>query len=321
MLRRWFILAAGLLWTSSSFPQSVDYPNRPLKLVLPFAAGGGTDVIARLLAQQVSVQMGVPVLIENRPGANSNVGAEAVAKAAPDGYTLLFCTISMVMNKFVYPKLGYDYATDLTPVLLTSKLPLVLVTNKSVPARTLPDFVAYAKANPGKLSYASSGTGGVTHMASLLFQKAVGIEAVHVPYRGGGPALNDLLVGSVQFYIDGANAAIPFIKDDRLTGLAVTSAERLADISEVPTIAETVSPGFDVVAWQGVMAPAGTPQPIVNRLGDEFRKALANPDVRAKLMVQSTVPVGSTQDEYRAFLAKEAQTWQRVIAETGVKLD
>ena len=316
------LLLAGAVVSVSIPPVEAQerYPSRPIKILLPYTPGGGHDTTARLIAQEVSQRTGATLVIENRPGANGNIGTEAAAKAPPDGYTLVYNGPSVTTNQWIYPRLGFDPVKDLVPVLLTAKLPLVLVTNPSVPATTLAEFIAYAKANPGKLTYASSGIGGSPHLANLLFQRAVGIQALHVPYRGGAPALNDLLGGSVQFYMDGANAALPFIKAGQLRALAVTSSTRLKDLPDVPTIAEVV-PNFEVVSWQGLMAPAGTPQPTIDWIGNEFRRAIGEPELRSKMLVQELVPVGSTQDEYRAFLERETALWQKVITEANIKID
>ena len=209
---------------------------------------------------------GVAVVIENKGGANGNIGAEIVAKAPADGYTLLYNTSFIVTNPVLYSSLSYDPVRDFSPVILIAKVPLILVAHPSVPANSAAEFIAYARSNPDKLNYASSGTGGSTHLATLLFLKASGISATHVPYRGGGPALIDLIAGNVQFYSDTANTALPYIQDNRLKALAVTASQRIRDLPETPTVAETIKAEFDVVSWQGLMAPAGTPRPIIERL-------------------------------------------------------
>lgn len=297
------------------------FPSRQIKIVLPFAAGGGTDAVARILAQQVSAQMGVPVVIENKAGANGNLGAEAAAKADPDGYTFLYNTSFVATNPWFYKKVGYDTQKDFEPVLLIAKVPLVLVTKLSVPARSLREFIDYARANPGKLTYASSGTGGSTHLANLLFQRAAGIQAVHVAYRGGAPALNDLLVGSVDFYMDTLNTALPMIQDGRIRALAVTTRERVPEIADVPSVMEAVRQEIEVVSWQGLLAPAGTPRAVIERVNAEFLRALAEPSLRARLSAQSAIPLGSTPEEYRRFIATESEVWKRLIAEAKVSAD
>lgn len=320
MIRLFAILIALLLPLSGARADDT-YPNRPIKLVLPFAAGGGTDVVARILAQQLTKQMGVAVIVENRAGANGNIGAEAVARSAPDGYTLLYNTSFIVTNPWLYKSLGYNAEKDFEPILLTARVPLMLVINPSVPAKTLSEFVAYAKAHPGKLSYASSGIGGSTHLANLLLQRAAGIEAVHVAYRGGGPALNDVMVGAVQFYTDTANTALPQVKAGTVRGLAVTSKKRLPELPDLPTIAETLQPDFEVYSWQGVMAPAKTPEAIIVRLQKEFSTALQDPGVRERLAAQTAEPIGSTTAAYIQYLKTERALWGEIIRSANVQLE
>jgi tripartite-type tricarboxylate transporter receptor subunit TctC len=315
------LLVAVALGLVSSAHADESYPNRPIRIVLPFAAGGGTDAIARIIAQKVSQQIGVPVIIENKSGANGNIGAEIVAKAPADGYTLLYNTSFIATNPALYSNLTYDPAQDFTPIILIAKIPLVLLTNPSVPAGNLKDFVAYVKANPNKLSYASSGVGGSTHLASLLILRANGLSAVHVPYRGGGPALLDLLSGVVQFYADTANTALAFIRDGKVKALAVTSLQRIPELPDVPTIAESLSSEFEVVSWQGLVAPAKTPKLIVEKLNGEFQRALGDPEVRQRLIAQTAVPIGSTVEEYRTYLRKETTMWKKLIEEADIKID
>ncbi|TDU00854.1 tripartite-type tricarboxylate transporter receptor subunit TctC [Azorhizobium sp. AG788] len=320
MSRLLTILIALMLPLSAARADDV-YPSRPIKLVLPFAAGGGTDVVARILAQQLTKQMGVAVIVENRAGANGNIGAEVVARAAPDGYTLLYNTSFIVTNPWLYKSLGYNAEKDFDPILLTARVPLLLVVNPSIPVKTLAEFVEYAKARPGKLSYASSGIGGSTHLANLLLQRAAGIEAVHVAYRGGGPALNDVMAGAVQFYTDTANTAIPQVKAGTVRGLAVTSKKRLPELPDVPTIAETLQPDFEVYSWQGVMAPAKTPAAIIARLQKEFSAALQDPSVRERLAAQTAEPIGSTTAEYIQYLKDERALWGNIIQSANVRLE
>lgn len=316
------LLCVLALIFSPALAQAQDaYPSRPIKIVLPFAAGGGTDAVARILAQQLSKQMGVSVIVENKSGANGNVGAEAVSRAQPDGYTVLYNTSFLVTNPWLYQKLSYDPVADFEPVLLIAKVPLVLVVHPSVPAKTLDEFIAYAKANPGKLAYASSGIGGSTHLANLLFQRAVGIEAIHVAYRGGGPALNDVMSGAVQFYMDTVNTSLPQIRAGNVRALALTSLDRLDDLPNVPTISQTVKPGFEVVSWQGLVVPSKTPQSIIARLQQEFSRALQDPGVRERLAAQSAEPIGSTTAEYVAFLNQERALWGEAIRAAQVRLE
>jgi len=318
---RSLLCTLALIFSAAVAHAEDTYPSRPIKIVLPFAAGGGTDTVARVLAQQLTKQMGVSVVVENKAGANGNVGAEAASRAQPDGYTLLYNTSFIVTNPWLYQKLSYDPVADFEPVLLIAKVPLVLVVHPSVPAKTLNEFIAYARANPGKLSYASSGIGGSTHLANLLFQRAAGIDAVHVAYRGGGPALNDVMAGAVQFYMDTVNTSLPQIKAGNVRALAVTSLNRLRDLPDVPTISETVQPNFEVVSWQGLAVPAKTPPAIIVRLQQEFSRALKDPTVRERLAAQSAEPVGSTTAEYISFLEQERALWGETIRAAQVRLE
>ncbi len=319
---RFFFATLVMLASAGGSYAAENYPTRPVKIVLPFAAAGGTDTVARILAQELGNQMGQSVIVENRGGANGNIGAEVVAAAEPDGYTVLYNTSFIVTNPWLYKSLSYDPVKDFEPVMLSAQVPLVLLVNNSVPVKTVEEFVTYAKARPGALSYASSGIGGSTHLANLLFLQAAGIEAVHVPYRGGGPALNDLLAGGVEFYMDTANTALPHIKAGTLRALAVTSNERLAALPDIPTVAETLKqPDFEVVSWHGVMVPAKTPAEIVARLQREFATALKKPAVREKLAAQAAEPIASSTEDYKAFLATESELWGRTIKAAKVTLE
>ncbi|MBS0608804.1 MAG: tripartite tricarboxylate transporter substrate binding protein [Proteobacteria bacterium] len=297
------------------------YPAKPITMVVPFPPGGPTDMVARLLAQKMSEQMGQSVVVDNKPGANGNIGGLFVSKAQADGYTLLYNTSSITLSPALYKSMQYDVLRDLSPVALTAVVPLALVVNPAVPANNVKDFVAYAKANPGKLSYGSAGNGNVTHLAAYQFVKAQGIDATHVPYRGSAPADVDLAAGQIQFMTDTINSVMAFVKDKRMKLLAVTTGKRMSLFPEVPTLAETVMPGFEAGAWQGVMVPAGTPAAVVQRLNAEINKALQNPELRDKLAVQGAEPLGSTVDEYGAYLRKELARWAGVVKATGVTLD
>ena len=297
------------------------YPAKPITMVVPFPPGGPTDLVARVLAQKMSEQMGQPIVVDNRGGANGNIGAMAVSKAAADGYTLLYNTSSITLSPSLYKSLSYDVLRDLAPVALTAVVPLALVVHPSVPANNVADFVAYAKANPDKLSYGSAGNGNVTHLAAYQFVRAQGIVATHVPYKGSAPADVDLVAGQIQFMTDTINSVMSFVKDKRIKLLAVTTAKRMALFPEVPTLAETVMPGFDAGAWQGLMVPAGTPAAVVQRLNAEVDKALKSADVRARLAVQGAEPLGSTPEEYGAYLRKELGRWAGVVKASGVTLE
>ena len=300
---------------------TAGWPNRPLTLVVPFPPGGPTDQVARVLAQQLSEQLGQSIIVDNRPGANGNIGSAHVAKAAADGYTLLYNTSSITLSPSLYKQLSYDLRRDLTPVVLTAVVPLAVVVHPSVPADTIEAFVDYASANPGKLSYGSAGSGNITHLAAHQFVQAMKIDATHVPYKGSAPADVDLAAGQIQFMTDTISSVRGFINDKRIRLLAVTSGKRLPLYPEAPTLAETVMPGFEAGAWQGIMVPAGTPAAIVSRLEAETNKALKNPAVLEKLAAQGTEPLGSTATEYDAYVRKELARWAEVVKSSGVTLD
>lgn len=297
------------------------FATRPVKVVVPFAAGGATDVITRVLGEHMGKRFGQPVVVDNKPGANGNIGGALVSKAAADGHTLLYNTSSITLSPALYKSMQYDVLRDLAPVALTAVVPLALVVNPAVPANSVQEFVAYAKANPGKLSYGSAGNGNVTHLAAYQFVRAQGIEATHVPYRGSAPADVDLAAGQIQFMTDTINSVMAFVKDRRMKLLAVTTAKRMSLFPEVPTLAETVMPGFEAGAWQGLMVPAGTPAAVVQRLNAEVNKALQSADMRDKLAVQGAEPLGSTPEEYGAYVRKELARWATVVKATGVTLE
>ena len=312
------LAAAGLL---AGAVQAADWPARPITLVVPFPPGGPTDMVARVLAQSVGEQLGQSVVVDNKPGANGNIGNAFVAKAAPDGYTVLYNTSSITLSPALYKKLSYDLRKDLMPVTLSAVVPLALVVNPQLPVKTVAELVDYDKKNPGKLSYGSAGNGNVTHLAAFQVAQHFGIEAAHVPYKGSAPADVDLVAGQIQFMTDTINSVAPFINDGKLRLLAVSTAKRLANFPAAPTLAESGMAGFEAGAWQGVMVPAKTPQPVIDRLNQAFVQALKSPAVLEKLRVQSTEPLGSTPTEYAAYIEKELARWASVVKSTGVALD
>lgn len=297
------------------------YPARPIRLVVPFPPGGPTDLVSRVIARRMSDELGQPVLVDNRPGANGNIGAEIVAKAPADGYTVLYNTSSIALSPALYRKLGYDVKRDFAPVALTAMVPLVLEVNAQLPVHDVKAFIQYLKANPDKLTYGSAGNGNVTHLAAFMFLQAQGLSAVHAPYKGSAPALTDLASGQVQFMADTINSSLPFIRDKRMRALAVTSATRSTQLPDVPTLAETVQPGFEVGAWQGMMVPAKTPPEIVRKLNAAALKALSHPDTRASLAAQGAEPRGSTPEAYGAYLGAEMTRWRKVVKDSGATLD
>jgi tripartite-type tricarboxylate transporter receptor subunit TctC len=277
--------------------------------------------MARALAPRVSAKLGVPVVVENRAGANGNLAAEAVARAAPDGLTFLYNTSSLVTSPALFARAGFDPFKDFVPVAAVANVPLLLVAHPSVPAASLAEFIAYAKARPGQLTYASAGNGNSTHLGNLLFQQAVGISATHVPYKGGAPALNDLLGGHVQFYMDTANTAIPYVQKNLLKAFAVTGLRRLAALPQVPTVAEVAAPGFEAGSWTGLVAPARTPPEAVARMNAAVRAVQQDPAVAA-LYAQHEAEIRSgTPEQYGAFLQAESTRWGALIRKHGVRVE
>ena len=315
--------SAGFSLSSLAKAAEISAVPQASRILVGFGAGGGIDLLARVLAESIAAQLGKShyVVVDNKPGANGNIGGALVSKAAADGHTLLYNTSSITLSPALYKSMQYDVLRDLAPVALTAVVPLALVVNPAVPANSVQEFVAYAKANPGKLSYGSAGNGNVTHLAAYQFVRAQGIEATHVPYRGSAPADVDLAAGQIQFMTDTINSVMAFVKDRRMKLLAVTTAKRMSLFPEVPTLAETVMPGFEAGAWQGLMVPAGTPAAVVQRLNAEVNKALQSADMRDKLAVQGAEPLGSTPEEYGAYVRKELARWATVVKATGVTLE
>jgi len=312
-------LAAAACLPLAAWAQA--YPSKPITLLVPFPPGGPTDLVARVLAKKMSEQMGQSIVIDNKPGANGNIAAVAAAKAPADGYTVLYNTSSITLSPALYKNLAYDVQRDLAPVALTAVVPLALVVNPGVPVNNVREFIAYAKANPGKLSYGSAGNGNVTHLAAFQLVRHHDIDATHVPYRGSAPADVDLVAGQIQFMTDTINSVMPFVKDKRLKLLAVTTSQRMSLFPDVPTLSETVMPGFEAGAWQGIMVPANTPKAVVQRLNAEINKALQSAEVKEKLALQGAEPLGSTSEEYGAYVKKELARWAAVVKATGVTLE
>ena len=311
-------LAAG---AAPALHAQTAWPTQPVRMVIPFPPGGPTDLVGRVIAQALSEQLGQNVIVENKPGANANIAAELVARAPADGYTFMYNTSSLALSAVLYSKLNYDALKDFAPVALTAVVPMVLVVHPSVPAKTVPEFIDLLKKNPGKLVYGSAGNGNVTHLGAFQFLQANGLSATHVPYKGSSPALVDLAGGQTQFMTDTINSALPYIRDGRMRALAVTSAKRSPVLPDVPTLQESGMAGFEVGAWQGVVMPAKTPPEIVNKLNAEIMKALKNPAVLEKLAAQGAQPLGSTPEQYGAYLRSEIQRWGEVAKATGAKLD
>ncbi len=314
-----------LVFALSSFALAASaqtYPSKPIRMILAFPPGGPTDINARLFAQRLSEQLGQQVVVDNRPGAGGNIGAGEAAKALPDGYTLFYNTSAIVIGPSLYAKVAFDPFKDFAPVALTATVPLVLVVNPQVPAKTLGDFLAYARANQGKLNYASSGSGTITHLAAALFLSQMGLQAQHIPYKGSAPALIDVAGGQTQLMIDTINTVLPYVKDNRLRALAIAVPRRSSALPDVPTLEEAAKlPGFEMSAWQGIVVPAATPKEIVVRLNAEVNKALAGEEFRARLAAQGSEPLGGTADQYAAYMRSEFGRWARVIRESGAKAE
>ena len=317
-LARSALLLIALLVAHAALAQA--WPNRPVRLLVPFAAGAGTnDIMARLVGQHLGARLGQPVVIENRPGAGGIAGTEAAAKAAPDGYTFLMTNVSLVISPYLYAKLPYDPQKGFVPVTLVATAPLMLVVHPSVAAKSVQELIAFAKANPGRLTYGSGGVGSTPHLAGELFKSLAGIDAVHVPYKGGAPALNDLVGGQISFMIENVPGTMPFVKAGKLRALAVTGAQRTNTDATLPTMAEAGVPGYEVVGWNGIVAVAGTPPGIVARLEAETANVLRLPEVRERLAAMGAEPIGSTQEQFAAFIRAEDVRWGRIIREKGIR--
>jgi tripartite-type tricarboxylate transporter receptor subunit TctC len=303
--------------------QAQAWPARqPIRFVIPYPPGGASDVTARVLGAKLSETFGQAVVIENRPGANGIIALDHVAKAAPDGYTILMANLGPnAINPVVYNKLPYDAVKDFVPITLTSIVPQILVVNPALPIRSVQELIAYAKANPGKLTFASAGNGASNHLSGELFNTMAGIRMTHIPYKGDTPAMTDVIAGTVDVMFPTAIAATPHVKAGRLRAIGVTSTKRVPSLPDVPTVAEAGVPGFEAVSWGGVMAPAGTPQEVINRFNTEINRILKLPDVTEKLSSLGAEIVGSTPAAFAEYLNAEIAKWGKVARENNVKLD
>ncbi len=306
-------LAAGLA-------QSQQYPTKPVRIIAPFAPGGGTDFIARLIAQKLTERLGQQVIVENKPGAGGNLGAEFAVKSAPDGYTLLLVAGSYTVNPSLY-KLSFDPVSDITPLIQLSQGPFVVAVHPSVPANNLKELIELARRQPDKLSYASAGSGSITHLASELFLDMAKIKVVHIPYKGTGPALNDTIAGSTQLIFGSVSTTLQFIKSGRLRGLAVTTPRRISALPDLPTVAEAGVPGYEVVLWHGLVAPKGVPRPIVDRLNREANEVLKAKDMGDLLATDGVAPAGGTPEQFRAVIKADIGRWRGVVKQANIKVD
>jgi tripartite-type tricarboxylate transporter receptor subunit TctC len=317
--REFFGLAGGA--AAAAFPRlasALDYPTRPVRIVTGFTAGGGVDITARLIGQWLGEHLGQSFIIENRPGAGGNIGTEVVVNAVPDGYTLLMSAVPNAVNASLYEKLNFNFIRDTTPVAGIIRVPMVMLINPSVPARTVPEFIAYAKANPGKVNMASAGNGTAPHMAGELFKMMAGVDLVHIPYRGQAPALSDLLGGQVQIMFATAPGTGDFISTGKLRALAVTTAARAEVLPEVPPVGDFV-PGYETSQWYGISAPKGMPAEVVDKLNKEINAALADPGMKAKLAAIGGEPLPGTAAEYGRLISDETGKWAKVVRAAGIK--
>jgi tripartite-type tricarboxylate transporter receptor subunit TctC len=321
--RRQFLhLAAGAaaLPTVSRVAWAETYPTRSVTIIVGFAAGGAFDITARLIGQFLSERLGQPFIVENRPGAGSNVATEAAVRARPDGYTLLLVGVPAAINASLYGKLNFNFVRDITPIAGITRVPLVMAVHPSFPAKTVPEFIAYAKANPGKIDMASAGNGSTPHMAGELFKAMAGIDMTHVPYRGGAPALTDLLGGQVQVYFAPLPEVIQYIIAGKLRALAVTSATRVDVLPDIPTLSDFVS-GFEASAWYGLAAPSKTPVDIVEKLNQEIDAGLASPGFKGRLADIGGTPLAGSPADFGKLVADETEKWGKVVRAIGVKAD
>ena len=318
--RCWAIAALLAVFAQNAFAQA--YPTHSIRLVVPFPAGGTTDILARAAAQKLSESLGQAVVVDNRPGAAGNIGADLVAKSAPDGYTLLMGTVGThAINPSLYAKMPYDHVKDFVPVVLVAGVPNVLAVYPAFPVNSVAELIALAKSKPGTINFASSGSGTSIHMSGELFKALAGVDMTHIPYKGSSPALTDLMGGQVQIMFDNLPSSLPLIKAGKLRAIAVTSLTRAPALPDVPTISESGLPGFEASSWFGVLAPAGTPAPIVAKLNADVNKWLQSPEAREQLLAQGANAAGGTPEQFAAHIRAETEKWAKVVKASGAKAD
>ena len=307
------ILGAGLV-------SAQQYPTKPVRIVVPFAPGGGSDFIGRFIAQKLTERLGQQFIVDNRPGAGGNLGAELALKSPPDGYTLLLIAGSYTVNPSLY-KLAFDSGNDISPIIQLSQGPFVVAVHPSVSAKTLKEFMALAKKQPDKFSYASAGQGSITHLASELFLDMAGLKIVHVPYKGTGPALNDSIAGNVQLIFGSVSTSLQHIKSGRLRGLAVTTSKRISAMPELPTVAESGVPGYEVILWHGLVGPKGMPKAIVERINSEAGQILKSKAMEDLLAADGVTPAGGTPEQFQALIKSDIERWRKVVERAHIKLE
>ena len=313
----WLCAVSGPLWAQGA---SGGYPTKPLRFVLPFPPGGPTDILGRMLAQQLSTQVGQSVVPENRPGAGGNLGAEIAAKSPPDGYTIALCATSLALSPALYAKLNYDPVRDFAPISLVATIPNVILVHPSVPAKSLKELVQLAKKNPGKLNFGSGGLGTSNHLASEMLKGLADIDLVHVPFKGSNMAMVGMMGGQVDMVTIGVPPTLPHIQAGKVRPLAVLSAKRLSSLPDVPTSREAGYDNFEVTTWYGILAPAGTPKPVVARLNGEFVKMMASPDMRSRMRGAGFDTVSSSPEEFAAFIRSEMTRWAKVVKDSKVPI-
>jgi len=317
-------VAAGAMAVAAmaaTAPAMAAYPEQPIRLVVGFSAGGTTDVVARIVGKEVGEALGQPVVVENRPGAGSNIGAEMVARAKPDGYTLYMVAVTSAINQTLYKNIRFNLIDDFTPVALAVRVPNVLVVNPELPVKSVKELVDYAKKNPGKLNFASSGSGTSIHMAGELFKQLADIDVVHIPYKGSSPAVTDLIGGQVDFMFDNMPSSWPQVEGGKLRALAVTTAERSKAAPDLPTMQEEGFPTFDVSSWFGVIAPKGTPDDVVEKLNKAIRAALAKPAVQSQMDDLGAIVADTTPEQFGDFIKSEVENWGKVVKASGATVD
>ncbi len=322
-IAHWLLVSASLAATAvaSAQPAAATYPSKPVHIVVTFSTGGAPDILARLIGERLSVVWGQPVIIDNKPGAGGNTGADSVAKAPPDGHTIVVGTVGThAINAALYPKMPYDTVKDFAPVTLLATTPNMLVVNNNVPAKTLQEFIALGK-KEGKMSFASSGSGTSIHVSGELFKTMTGIDMEHIPYKGRATAIPDLLGGRVTMMFDNMPSSLPLVRDGKLRALGVTSAKRSAAAPDIPTIAEQGLPGFEAVSWFALFVPAGTPRPVIDKLQAEVKRTLELPGVGKRLAEIGLDPVGSSPEELAAYQAAEIVKWAKVVKDSGAKAE
>jgi tripartite-type tricarboxylate transporter receptor subunit TctC len=298
-----------------------EWPTRSVTIIVPFAAGGTTDIVGRIIAQSLSERIGQSVIVENVGGAGGTLGAGNAAKAPADGYTVFLATVAHTMAPGIYRKLSYDFEKDFDPVTIAASVPNILIVNPSVPAKSVPELIAYIKANPGKVSYGSAGVGSTEHMSGALFRSLTGTDIVHVPYRGGAPMLADLMAGHIQMSIETSGAATPLIKADNVRALAVSPGKRSALFPDLPTLAESGLPGYDVTTWYGFLVPKGTPEGIRRKLYDNLVEVLKKPEIVAHLRDFGAEPGGQPPEQFAAFIHTETEKWTKLAKEAGISAE